>query len=238
MAVWVARAVLATLAVGGTLLAGACTTSPGVAGAPQRVLAIDRAHGATPVMVAPGDRIALALVASEDERFFSHHGIDTLGLVRAAWGRVTGVDTGGSTLEMQLAHMLWPAQTQGVWGRVMRVGIALKLDGHYTKTAVLSMYLSAVYFGHGYYGVEAASRGFFGVAPQDVSWGQAAMLAGLVQAPSALDPLVHLQAARARQGYVLSRLVADGVLTPAQAQADAAAPVRLRSQVYTTYYVV
>jgi membrane peptidoglycan carboxypeptidase len=75
------------------------------------------------------------------------------------------------------------------------------------------MYLSAVYFGHGYYGIRAASAGYFGVTPEQLTWAQAALLAGIVQAPSQLDPSRNLAAAQARMTYVLRRLVSDGRLT-------------------------
>ena len=178
-------------------------------------------------MIAPSDRIAQALVASEDATFYSNNGVDDVALLRAFWGFLTGHDLGGSTIEMQLAHVLYPAVTDGFWGRVRRVSLALELDTHYTKPAILSMYLSAVYFGHGYYGIEAASRGYFGVAPAQLTWAQAALLAGMVQAPSALDPLRHLAAARARMTYVLQRLVGDGRLTASQAAHWAASPLGL-----------
>jgi membrane peptidoglycan carboxypeptidase len=192
-------------------------SDPSVAGAPAVVAAIDRTHGSIAVMVAPSDRIAQALVASEDATFYTNDGVDDVALVRAFWGFVTGQDLGGSTIEMQLAHMLYPAVTEGFWGRVRRVSLALELDTHFTKAAILSMYLSAVYFGHGYYGIRAASLGYFGVSPNQLDWAQAAMLAGIVQAPSALDPFRHLGAAVARMSYVLQRLVQDGVLSPTQA---------------------
>jgi penicillin-binding protein 1A len=90
------------------------------------------------------------------------------------------------------------------------------------------MYLSAIYFGNGYYGVLAASEGYFGLPPDQLSWAQASLLAGLPQAPTMLDPLQHLALARQRQSYVIDRLVATGVLTRAQAAAAAAAPLDLR----------
>jgi membrane peptidoglycan carboxypeptidase len=91
----------------------------------------------------------------------------------------------------------------------------------------LGLYLNAVYFGHGYYAIGAASKGYFGLTPAQFSWGQAALLAGLVQAPSQLDPVGHLQAALTRRKYVFRRLVDDGVLTSAQATHLAATPLAM-----------
>jgi len=204
-------------------------TDPNVAGAPIAVMAIDRSHASAAEMIAPTDRIARALVASEDETFYSNDGVDSVALLRAFWGFLTRQDLGGSTIEMQLAHILYPAVTDGLWGRVRRVSLALEFDTHFTKAAIVSMYLSAVYFGHGYYGIRAASLGYFGVAPAQLSWAQAALLAGIVQAPSLLDPFHHLAAAEARMGYVLGRLVNDGVLTASQAARFEGSPLGLVS---------
>ena len=226
---WAARAVLACLIGTAIAFAANVATDPNVAGAPAQVQAIDHSHGSSAVMIALSDRIARSLVASEDATFASNNGVDAVALLRAFWGYLTGHDLGGSTIEMQLAHVLYPAVTDGFWGRVRRVSLALELDTHYTKAAILSMYLSAVYFGHGYYGIAAASRGYFGVAPAGLSWAQAALLAGVVQAPSALDPLRHLAASRARMTYVLQRLVNDGELTALQAAHWEASPLGLVS---------
>ena len=222
-----ARIVLVCLIAVATAFEINVATDPNVSGAPAVVAAIDRAHGTTPVMIGPSDRIAQALVASEDDTFYSNNGVDSVALLRAFWGFVTAQDLGGSTIEMQLAHMLYPTVTGGVWGRVRRVSLALEFDTHFTKEAILSMYLSAAYFGHGYFGIRAASLGYFGVTPSRLNWGQAALLAGIVQAPSALDPFRHLGAAEARMRYVLQRLVSDGRLTHAQALQLGRSPLEL-----------
>ena len=226
---WAARLALLCLIGGAIAFSANVATDPSIGGAPAVVQAIDRAHGSSAVMIAPSDRIAQALVASEDATFYSNNGVDAVALVRAFYGFLTWQDLGGSTIEMQLAHVLYPAVTDGFWGRVRRVSLALEFDTHYTKAAILSMYLSAVYFGHGYYGIQAASRGYFGVAPDQLTWAQAALLAGLVQAPTALDPLRHLAASMARMTYVLERLVGDGGLTATQAAHWAASPLGLVS---------
>jgi membrane peptidoglycan carboxypeptidase len=89
------------------------------------------------------------------------------------------------------------------------------------------MYLDAAYFGHGFYGVGAAAQGYFGLPPAQLDWAQATVLVGLVQAPSAYDPLVHPELAKARQAHVLDRLVAVGTLARADAEAIAVQPWRL-----------
>lgn len=212
-----ARVTLVGVIAAATVFEVNVATDPRVTGAPAAVVAIDRVHSTAPEMIGASEHIAEALVASEDATFYANHGVDVVAMLRAFWGYMTGQDLGGSTIEIQLAHMLYPSVTEGFWGRVRRVSLALQFDTHYTKTAILSMYLSAAYFGHGYYGIRAASRGYFGVAPSALDWAQAALLAGILQAPSALDPLRHLSAAKARMAYVLQRLVNDGQLTAAEA---------------------
>lgn len=221
------RLALGFAAVAGTVLAAASLTTPTVGDAPGRVASLDAGHGSIPVAVADTARIAVAVVASEDGRFYSHHGVDLIGVARALMGRLTGADAGGSTLDQQLAHVLFEPDASGAWARVDEVAISLKLEGHYTKHAILDLYLNSVYFGHGYYGIGAASKGYFGLTPAQLSWGQAALLAGLVQAPSQLDPVGHLQAALTRRQYVFRRLVDDGVLTSAQASRLAATPLAM-----------
>ena len=222
------RGGLALLVVAGAILASAEIATPQVTSAPALVTAIDRAHHSEPVSVEPSWRVARAIVAAEDAGFYGNHGIDVPGVIRGLWGRLTGHDLGGSTITEQLAKAIYENGQTGLVDRVAEVALALKLEGHYGKDAILSMYMSAIYYGHGFYGVLAASEGYFGLPPGRLSWGQAALLAGLPQAPSLLDPLRHLAIARERQGYVLNRLVATGVLSRSRAAAAERAPLGLR----------
>jgi membrane peptidoglycan carboxypeptidase len=111
---------------------------------------------------------------------------------------------------------------------VAEAELALKLDASYSKNELLRLYLADVYFGNGFYGLPAAAGGYFGLTADELSWAQASMLAGLVQAPFEYDPLHHLSAGRLRQRHVLDRPVATGVLSVAQADAAFAAPLGLR----------
>lgn len=222
------RGGLALLVIAGATLASAELATPPVTTAPALVTAIDRAHHSEPISVDPSWRVARAIVAAEDAGFYANHGIDLGGMVRGLWGKLTGRDLGGSTITEQLAKAIYESGRTDLVARVAEVALALKLEGHYGKQAILSMYMSAIYYGHGFYGVLAASEGYFGLPPGRLSWGQAALLAGLPQAPSLLDPLRHLSLARERQGYVLGRLVANGVLSRAKAGAAARAPLGLR----------
>lgn len=227
------RAAVAGLAAVAVLAAatGAFAGSlPSVAGAPARVAAILRAHGGTAVPVAPSARVARAVVAAEDERFFSHGAIDPIAIGRVIVSTVTGgpSDPGGSTIAQQLAKTLYTRGRETLAARLREVGLAFALEHRYSRPRVLSMYLNAIYFGHGLYGVGAASRGYFGRPPGALGWGQAALLAGLPQAPSAFDPLRHPSLARARQREVLAQLVRTGALGRAAAARAARAPLALR----------
>jgi membrane peptidoglycan carboxypeptidase len=204
--------------------------TPGVGQAAQLVRAhLAASHSPELVILPRPDRVGQALIATEDSRFFETPGIDPISAVRAGLATVTGSgNTGGATLEQQLAKNLYFPANDGLSSKVQEAELALQLDASYSKSDILRMYLAEVYFGHGYYGLPAAAQGYFGVSPARLSWAQASMVAGLVQAPSAYDPIDHLSAGRLRQRHVLNRLVATNVLTPAQADAAFAAPLGLR----------
>ena len=204
--------------------------TPGVSHAGRLVAAHLRVfHSPQLVALPQPDKVGQALIATEDSRFFQTPGIDPLSVLRAGLATVTGsADTGGATLEQQLAKNLYFPQNDALTSKVSEAELALQLDAHYSKNDILRLYLADVYFGHGFYGLPAAASGYFGLSPAQLSWAQASMLAGLVQAPSAYDPIDHLSVGRLRQRHVLDRLVATKVLSPAQANAAFAAPLGLR----------
>ena len=204
--------------------------TPSVADAGQLVRAhLSASHSAQLEVLPQPDPVASALIATEDSRFSQMPGIDPISVARAGLAILTGSgDTGAATLEQQLAKNLYFPQDDGLVSKVKEAVISLKLDLSYSKDEILRMYLADVYFGHGFYGLPAASSGYFGVTPAQLSWAQASMLAGLVQAPSAYDPIDHLATGRLRQRHVLDRLVATHVLSPAQADAAFAAPLGLQ----------
>jgi membrane peptidoglycan carboxypeptidase len=186
-------------------------------------------HGPELTALPRPDRVAQALVATEDSRFHQMPGIDPISVVRVGLATLSGSsDTGGATLEQQLAKNLYFPHDDGFASKVQEAGLALKLDVSYPKNEILRLYLADVYFGHGFYGLPAAAEGYFGAAPAQLSWAQASMLAGLVQAPSAYDPIRHLSTGRLRQQHVLHRLVTTGVLSAAQADTAFAAPLGLQ----------
>jgi membrane peptidoglycan carboxypeptidase len=224
---FVAMAVILGL-LGGIMFAGLLIVAPSVANAPALARALDKTHHA----IYPGqqvpERFAASLVATEDHRFYSEAGIDPFAIVRVAAGDLTGKpDQGGATLYQQLAKILYVPGPSGVLGKGEQVLLGIKLALSYPKARILQMYSDVAYFGDGYYGLQAASCGYFGVAPAALTWPQAALLAGLVQAPSAYDPLVHLALARAREAHVLGRLAATGTLTHAQAERAYRQPLHL-----------
>lgn len=180
---------------------------PSVADAPARVQAALRAHDGVAVRIGPGMRLARATVAIEDRRFFEHGAIDPQSLVRVAVDSVLhpGSDPGGATIAQQLAKVLYD-EPATIGGRLRSIGLAFKLEQHYSKARLLSMYLNAVYFGHGFWGAGRASLGYFKRPVSRLTWPQAALLAGLPQAPSLLDPVTHPEAARDRQVAVLRAL--------------------------------
>ncbi|MEU0383221.1 biosynthetic peptidoglycan transglycosylase [Streptomyces chartreusis] len=216
-------AVVVLAAVGGVLLAA----TPGVADAEARVRAQAVAHAVSDTDAPTPPKVAAALVATEDARFRHNPGIDPVGVLRALveWARGHGGDGGGATIEQQLAKMLYTDGQRTRRDQLEQVALAVKLAHAYPKSEILRMYLSTAYFGQGYYGLDAAAHGYFGESPAQLDWPRAALLAGLVQAPSAYDPLHHPALARQRRAEVLGRLQAVGDLTPRQVKAFAAAPL-------------
>ena len=155
--------------------------------------------------------MVLATLAAEDKRFWDHHGIDA-----AALGRALGQDvvrgrvvSGASTLSQQLARNLEP-RPRSLWGKLKEAAGALRLEHHHAKAEILEAYFNRGSYGGRIQGVEAASRAYFGVAAQDLSLAQAALLAGIPKGPSRYDPLRHRAAARRRQAWILGQLEAAG----------------------------
>jgi membrane peptidoglycan carboxypeptidase len=193
--------------------------TPSVGQAPEIVLQQAIAyHISYPGAPVP-QNFARALIATEDHRFASEPGVDPFAVARVAEAKITGrQDQGGATIEQQLAKMLYtPGHSAGMMTELEQVILAFKLNMSYSKTQILQMYSEVAYYGHGFYGLQTASCGYFGVQPSRLSVGQAAMLAGAVNAPSVDDPILHPAAARARLEHVISRMVAVGYLTVPQA---------------------
>jgi penicillin-binding protein 1A len=171
-----------------------------------------------------------AVIATEDHRFRYHPGIDPLALARAVSMnvRARGVSEGGSTITQQLARTLFLSNAR-TWARKgQEAVIALMLEVRLTKEQILELYLNRVYFGAGAYGVEKMSQQLFGKRAQDLSIAEGALLAGLIQRPSALSPWSNLDAARQRSHVVLQRMREEGYITAEQEKAARTARLTIR----------
>ncbi len=150
---------------------------------------------------------AQALVATEDHRFNTDPGVDPLALARVVVSWVTGQrDQGGSAIDQQLAKNLYTGGHSGFTQVLEQLAVAVKLNQTYSRPEILRMYAEIAYYGHGYYGLAAASCGYFGRTPDRLTLVQAAMLAGMVNAPTYDDPLVYPRQARARLVHVIGRM--------------------------------
>jgi membrane peptidoglycan carboxypeptidase len=200
--------------------------TPSVANARQLARAIDASHRAPYPGVAAPPRFAAALEATEDHRFTSEPGVDPVAVGRVIYGALAGKgDQGGATLYQQLAKMLYTPGNSGLFAKAEQVALAVKLKYSYSGAEILRLYSDVAYFGHGFYGLQDASCGYFGVPPDQMSWPQAALLAGLVQGPTTDDPIDHPAAGLAREQHVLGRLVAVGTISQASASAYLKVPL-------------
>ncbi|HEY3098291.1 MAG TPA: PBP1A family penicillin-binding protein [Methylomirabilota bacterium] len=170
-----------------------------------------------------------AIIATEDRRFYSHFGVDPIGVARAIYqnyrrGRIV---EGGSTITQQLTKVLFLTPDKSLERKMKEAALALELERRYPKDRILEMYLNQVYFGNGAYGVEAASRTYFGKSVTELSVKEAALLAGLPRAPSTYSPFEHGEAAKRRREVVLRRMVEYGALKDADAKKLARADLGL-----------
>lgn len=163
-----------------------------------------------------------AFVATEDSRFYSHHGIDPVGILRAVWVNIvhSGVSEGGSTITQQLARNAFLSQDRTFKRKISEALLALKIEQHYTKDEILEMYMNQIYFGQGAYGVQSAAHVYFGKDASQLTLAQAALIAGLPQSPNYYSPFNDLEASKKRQAVVLGQMVKYGYIT--QEQADQA----------------
>ena len=227
------RRLLATVAFGvlavASLIAVLWPLTPSVNSAEDIISSsLEQHHGVDLKALPAPDKVGVAVVATEDSRFYAHHGLDSQGILRAVFGSAhSSEDPGGATLDQQLAKNLYTPHDSTL-AKVEQVELSFKLEAGYSKSQILEMYLSVVYYGHGFYGLNAAAKGYFGQPPSTLSWAQASLLAGLLQAPSAYDPYTHLGRAKSRQRHVLDRLVAVHAISQTQADASARAPLALR----------
>jgi penicillin-binding protein 1A len=169
-----------------------------------------------------------AFVAIEDRRFYSHHGIDPFGILRAGIRDVLhrGATQGGSTLTQQLAKNLFLTQERTVTRKLQEAVLALWLEHKFSKAQILDLYLNRVYFGSGAYGIEAAAQRYFGKSARQLTLPEAAMLAGLVQSPSRLAPNRNPEGAERRAGMVIAAMADQQMISEEAAKRALANPAR------------
>jgi len=177
--------------------------------------------------VVPLDKISpnlkLAVMAIEDSNFYQHHGINPIGISRALVVNLTSGRTaqGGSTLTMQLVKNLFLSPDRSLSRKVAEAVLAMRLEQIFTKDQILEMYLNQVYWGHNTYGVQTAAQSYFKKSAADLTLAEAAMMAGIIQAPEAFSPFVDMETAKQRQQLVLHRMVELEWITPQEAAAAA-----------------
>jgi len=173
-----------------------------------------------------------AFIANEDHNFYHHHGVDFGGIVRAGISDLTHhhIEQGASTITQQLARGLFLTDKQTISRKVQEALLAIEIERYYTKDEILERYLNLIYLGSGAYGVDAAAHTYFGRGVGNLSLGQAAMLAGLVAAPSDYSPYVDLQLAKERQAHVLDRMIESGYISRSQADGAERAPLQLAGE--------
>jgi len=194
----------------------------------------------------PWDQIpplmAQAVVAAEDNRFYDHKGVDYMGIVRAALKnyRSGRIRQGASTVTQQLARNSFELRERTYERKIVEMLLANRIEEKFTKQQIMELYLNRVYFGAGLYGIDAAARGYFGVAPLELTAGQCAMLAGLLRSPNGLSPWNNLEGARNARNFVLGRMKDQGFLTSEQMrqEQDSALITRRRTNPHKTGYAV
>jgi penicillin-binding protein 1A len=170
-----------------------------------------------------------AVIAVEDKRFRSHIGVDPIGIARSVAVRIKSghFRQGGSTITQQLARNIFLSNNRTFARKIKEAILAMALERKFTKDQILELYLNRVYFGGGAYGIDAASRKFFGHSADHLSLGEAAIIAGLVKAPSNYAPSADVEAARARSGVVLNSMVENGFVSRAAAESVDPAQIRI-----------
>ena len=170
-----------------------------------------------------------AVISVEDQRFYQHGGVDAIRTVGAV---VRNLEAGrraegGSTITQQLARLSFLTRGKTYRRKLKEIVLASYIESEYSKNEILQMYLNKVYFGDGFYGVEAAARGYFGKSASDLTVDEAALLAGLIQSPSAYAPTGNLERALARRAVVLQTMVNSGAIDAQTAERAKKMPVKL-----------
>lgn len=210
---------------------------------PQASRVLDR-DGKLLARLAPEERIVVplsamsprlkgAFIAVEDQRFYEHHGIDWRRVAGALWRDLKTLSPreGSSTITMQLARNVFPdslTRARTLRRKIAEAIVARRIEQQFTKDQILELYLNQIYLGNGYYGVEAASRGYFGKSAAELNVAQAALLAALPKAPSTYDPRRFPEAALKRRSLVLGQMTKSKLITAKEAAAARKSKLRLR----------
>ena len=170
-----------------------------------------------------------AIVAVEDPRFYVHKGVDFVAILRAAWARLRHQEVvqGGSTITQHLVKDAFITDQQTPAGQVRAATLAYRLESRWSKEKILNEYLNVIYFGSGAYGIQAAARSYFGVDAKDLTVAQAALLAGVPEAPSVYSPRRDPEAALARRDLVLNKMYQQRYISSEQLQTALVAPLEL-----------
>ena len=174
--------------------------------------------------------LILAIIATEDARFYSHPGYDVIGLTRAAVANFTsrGIRQGGSTITQQLARNAFGLHGRSYERKLTEIFLAMRIEREHTKDQILTDYLNRIYLGHGCSGVGAAARCYFGKDVRDITLIEAATLAGIIKAPVAFSPITQPKLARQKRDLTLKRMVQTGAISDAEAKAAIDQPIVVR----------
>jgi len=183
----------------------------------------------TPVAEIP-DVMKQAVLAIEDARFYQHGGVDYIGVARAALANLGRIKSqGASTITMQVARNVYLSTEKTYTRKIYEILLTFKLEHLLSKDQILEIYMNQIFLGNRAYGFAAASEAYFGKPLQEITIAEAAMLAGLPKAPSAYNPINNPKRARTRQLYIINRMLENGFITAAQAEAAKQEPLRVRS---------
>ncbi|PWU11414.1 MAG: hypothetical protein C5B47_00865, partial [Verrucomicrobia bacterium] len=168
-----------------------------------------------------------ALIAREDNRFYWHHGVDPIGILRAIVRNLRGIRQGGSTITQQLARNSFPLGGRNLHRKLLEAALALRIETELSKEQILEYYMNRIYFGSGCYGLEAASQTYFGKPARKLNLSESALIAGLIRSPNRLSPFNDLPSAVRQRNVVLNRMFTLGFITKDRLRQALNSPVQL-----------
>lgn len=174
--------------------------------------------------------VRLAVIATEDRRFYEHEGVDPLGIARALWIDVQKRDAaqGGSTITQQYVKQAFVTSEKTLKRKAQEAILAQRVESQFSKDEILELYLNTIYFGHGAYGIEAASRAYFGKSVADVNIAEAAVLAGVIKSPGRYSPYLDPSAGLKRRNTVLLQMRSQGHIDQTEYEEALATPIKLK----------